>query len=301
MLYSVDNSITPLKLGGNSQITITGGPSRSIQVNSPYGNAVSLGTIDLSGAGPNGTGADFAVVGPVPQPGSTSLILGTGKYVQPAAPINDPFANLAAPTQPSVNAPAPVTLGSGDPRGCSGCPLYVPGLYPSGINVNHGTSVFMPGVYYLSSGDFAGGPLGNMVMCASGCGTDPNTGSGMMVFLKNGAITWGSNSNANLKGSDPGSTYKGILFFADHNMSHQSHSLGGGGSLSLTGTIYMTNSTNTTSSKYQEISGGGNACSSTLVKGEVIADTIKLSGTSCINMQLDAAYMLAIDQIALVK
>ncbi|HEY2018395.1 MAG TPA: pilus assembly protein TadG-related protein, partial [Bryobacteraceae bacterium] len=103
---------------GNTSITICGGPSRSIQVNSSNPNAVSISTIDLSHAGPDdsggcttGTGADMGVFGgPSSKPGS--LNLGSkGHYVQPASPILDPLAFVNPPAVPAVD-PAKVTIHS---------------------------------------------------------------------------------------------------------------------------------------------------------------------------------------------
>jgi Flp pilus assembly protein TadG len=77
---SLDNS---LNMNGNTSITITGGPQRSIQINSSgtypsSGNAYagpSSGSVNLSGAGPNNTGGDFGVFGPpVTNPGATDVL-----------------------------------------------------------------------------------------------------------------------------------------------------------------------------------------------------------------------------------
>src|ERR1041385_7506385 len=65
---------------GAATIKIYGGPNRSIQVNSTDSAAVSVGNVDLSHAGPNGTGADFAVAGgPTNKPATVSV--GSGKWI----------------------------------------------------------------------------------------------------------------------------------------------------------------------------------------------------------------------------
>jgi hypothetical protein len=306
VLYSVDNKVTPLTLGGSSSITIKGGAGRAIQVNSSFGTTVSGGgNIDLSAAGPLGTGADFGNGGlPTSNPG---INLGTtGHYVQPAAPIQDPFRNLAEPGKPAAAAAtAPIAVGvDGCPAGSGGCTLYSPGDYPTGISISGGTTaVFKPGVYYTDSNGFSASHA-NVISCV-GCPNDPDTGSGMMVYLTGGGtLSWGNgnNTSANLIGSDTNSTYKGILFFAHHYTSggSLSHDLGSGASVILTGTFYFTNGTNTSSKNFQTASGGGHSCSGTFNTGEIIADAVSLSGSSCIGMTLNPAYKIPIDQIALV-
>jgi Flp pilus assembly protein TadG len=119
-----------LSVAGAATIKIFGGPTRSILVNSKSTTAVSVGHVDLSQAGPSGTGADFAVFGgPATQP--IGITLGTtGKYVYPAAPIGDPWVTVATPT-------APATLGTATPvpfavNGCpdpAGCVEFTPGNY----------------------------------------------------------------------------------------------------------------------------------------------------------------------------
>ena len=52
----------------------------------------------------------------------------------------------------------------------------------------------------------------------------------------------GSNGDINLIGAPSSSSYKGILFFVDRNAGSRSERLGGGGSMTLYGTIYTTNS-----------------------------------------------------------
>ena len=107
---------------GSGLIKIVGGPTKSIQVNSqdtagscgqsncsvnyPWGSA----RVDLSQGGPNQTGSDFALYG-APATAPSGFIPGTtGHWVAPAAPINDPFAQMCAPGQtgcPTINGNAP--------------------------------------------------------------------------------------------------------------------------------------------------------------------------------------------------
>jgi len=156
-----------LYLNGTNTLTICGGPTQSIQVNSANANAYyppSSGMIDLSKAGPNdsgacdtGTGANFGIFGgPAGSGGGTvnKVSMGTdGQYIQPHSPISDPFAYVPppggsvtlpdgtvvnGPAIPSI-APAPITgIKKTDATnyGCtapnaqgSTCTLYRPGKY----------------------------------------------------------------------------------------------------------------------------------------------------------------------------
>jgi hypothetical protein len=155
---------------GSSTITISGGPQRSIQVNS--NSSTSMGApfhpqVDLHLAGPSGTGGDFGDFGGPsggigvlsPAPASTNTI----HWIQPADPIDDPLSGVSAPSQPGATV-SPLGIPLAD--GAYGCPspsvkpclLYFPGTYTSNINVQNNTAVFAPGIYYMtaSSGHGAG-------------------------------------------------------------------------------------------------------------------------------------------------
>lgn len=62
----LDPRTTSLSLSGTPTISVVGGPSQSIQVNSTSSTAVSIGgssTIDLTKGGPSGTGSSLGVTG----------------------------------------------------------------------------------------------------------------------------------------------------------------------------------------------------------------------------------------------
>src|SRR5690242_5086770 len=101
--------------------------------------------------------------------------------------------------------------------------------------------------------------------------TDPKTSTGwtgnMLVYMtgpttsgiaSTGYVNITSNGTANLVGSPSASAYRGILVFQDrssagHNTANHTnpHALSGGGSISLTGTLYFNNTT-MSSTHYQE-------------------------------------------------
>jgi hypothetical protein len=249
-----------LNLNGTTGITITGGPQRSIQVNSngtsPAGAAYtppSSGSIDLSGAGPKGTGADFGTFGgplgtscSAPPSLCNNVSPGTtGHYLDPSSPIQDPLAGVAAPTAPAA-APAPATCSTH----CGDCPApsftgakpatcteYFPGEYSSLDLTGKSSAIFDPGVYYIEGGGFT---LKNdtVAMCLS-CTADPTTNQGMLIYDtcagaqpcslgsdSTAGFTVDTLANAELLGAGvssftptgaPASPYFGILFFEDRN------------------------------------------------------------------------------------
>jgi hypothetical protein len=177
--------------GAHDAISIIGGPQRSIQVNSSNTpRAVNLSTVDLSLAGPKGTGGDFAVFGgPATAPGGVNFG-STGSWVYPATPISDPYAQINAPAQPTtagLKSPAKAASKCSVPgRGCyrvngcpdsGGCDEYTGGYYPTRIQVKNGTAIFDPGVYYV---------VGGMTLDANSnvrVSTDPGDGSGGFCFI----------------------------------------------------------------------------------------------------------------------
>lgn len=308
-----------LDINGTPQIKICGGPPKSIQVNSRDTNAVrtrgGANVVDLSHAGPKdngycetGTGADFGNSGgPVPYPNEGGLYLGVGKYIAPASPIPDPLASVPVPEKP-----AGASLKSPLANGESGCPaaplkpcmLYYPGLYPSGIEVKNETAVFSPGVYYMESGGFKNAANGDMYMC-SGCPDADITVQGMMVYNTGGGVfEVGANAGAHLVGAPITSIYKGILLFNDRAAATAEHRLGGGGELSLKGTIYITNTKalmQGSPSTYQTVLLQGTPGSETLIEGQIITSVLRMGGNAGIEMRLDSGANLKVRQVALVR
>lgn len=322
-----------LSLQGTPSIKICGGPNRSIQVNSSDGTALhsqGSASIDLSKAGPpdtgdcmTGTGADLGVWGgPGTSPVGVSLG-STGHYVEPASPIQDPLANVLPPAVPTNSG----AMGTSTPLapGVSGCPvsprkgcqLYNPGLWVGGIDGKLSTPIFKPGIYYIQGGGMTCAALCDMYMATGFTDTGANTTNtgwtgNMLVYntgatgtpTNAGAFNLGANGNISLVGSPTSSLYKGILFFQDHNSVAQSHSLGGGGSLSLVGTLYLTNTLATmtsTPTQYQTVQISGHGGSSTLIQGEIIVSALTLGGNGGIEMDLNSLAIYTIRQVSLVQ
>ncbi|HXR74364.1 MAG TPA: hypothetical protein VN737_00240, partial [Bryobacteraceae bacterium] len=203
-----------------------------------------------------------------------------------------------------------------------GCTLYSPGLYPSGITVQNQNALFAPGLYYISSGGFNMNSNSTATM-ATGVAADPQHPeigtAGMVVFNSGTGNNDIFNITANAGASSPGillhgppedSVWAGILFYEDPNATggshtglpsgNQGHLIWGGGTLSLTGTIYINSRSGVTSSTYQALTFGGGGGSSTTLTGEIIVNTLSLGGNGQINMNLSSHTRL-VRQVALVQ
>ena len=323
-----------LSMNGTTEIDITGGPTRSIQVNSSNAQAFGGGgTIDLSHAGPNGTGADFGVFGgDATNPGSVKLGT-TGHYVSPASPVLDPLANLTPPSTAGLTTnPLSPTINSPKDGCLTTCTEYSPGLYTGGLNFKGQNVIFKPGIYYVQSTggvvfkNTTGGGTNNNAMCV-GCAVDPNTGSGMLIYdtgpagstvnnNPSGGFQVQTNTSVALTGAltgpvDPttlqvtaAAPYYGILFWEDRTADANTHVIGqGNGCFSLVGTIYITNTLaimQGSASHHQVVDYHGTPCSNTQNLGEIIVSQLSLQGNVSINMGLFPYGFLTIRQVALV-
>ncbi len=329
-----------LHTNGGVLVTICGGPRRSIEVNSSSSTAVTTagsGTIDLSHAGPldtagtctTGTGADFGVWG---GPGSAPFTFNTGslpgKYIPSASWMQDPLANVAAPPIPTTTTGTQTQVASGtapcpSSAGPHGCKVLTPGLYAGGVNLTNTTALFKPGIYYIQGGGFTCRANCNASMLAGTADPSPPTGTGtgwdgtssgggILVYntgstatpTNAGRFDLGANGSVSLVGSPSGSAYKGILFFQDRASNAQTHSLGGGGNLTLQGTIYLTNTRSTmltTSTQFQELDLQGNPGSATHIDGEIIVGVLGLGGNAGITMNLNSNAALIVSEVAMVQ
>src|SRR5579864_6755120 len=196
-----------LTTNGKINISIVGGPQRSIQVDANSTSAVSVagasGSIDLTKGGPNNNGSDLGVTGSTAQVGIFKT-QNSGQWLDPVAPIADPFATLAypstVPSAPSVptdevakgckSIPCPVALGDHGCQDAAGCFLYTGGHYTSDIVSFKQTLIFDPGLYYMD---------GNLKADQQSClrpGTGTGDGSGGTIFYFNGTNTLSVTANA---------------------------------------------------------------------------------------------------------
>ncbi|PYV22727.1 MAG: hypothetical protein DMG27_17545, partial [Acidobacteria bacterium] len=204
-----------LQITGSGGVTIVGGPSRSIQVNSGNSSAAFItANVDLCKGGPLFTGSDLGTFGgpSVPTvlgacPAGTGFRTGpTGRWAYPTSPIADPYAKVVPPTQPAA-APAPTAVagptattpgvdGCPDRSGSNtnqlpdnlvnasgnlvtatpGCVEYHPGFYNRPIVVKQYTAIFEPGLYYMKIPNTAPNIFDNENCGTPGGGIVPPTG-----------------------------------------------------------------------------------------------------------------------------
>lgn len=348
MLITDPTNSNTLSMNGTTSIAICGGPIKSIQVNSSSATAFGGGgSVDLSHGGPadsgncqTGTGANFAVTGgSATNPGSVNLG-STGTYLSKQSPIQDPLANVSAPSVPTTIGSSKSITAPTD--GCiSGtCTEYSPGLWVNGISIKNDTVIFKPGIYYMQGGGFtmknaSGGGANNSVMCV-GCLADASTGTGMLVYdtgpagstvnnnpAKGFTLDTGVNAafqgptitthNAqgvsgcpNLNGCDvPTAPYFGVLFWEDRTADANTDTLGAGnGCFSLVGTVYITNTLSimlADSNHHQVVNYHGTPCSGTVNQGEIIVSQLSLKGNVSVSMGLFPYGFLQVRSVALVN
>ena len=214
----LDPSASEAFTESGGSFSIVGGPQRSLQVNSSDANAIyvnSQGIIDTHLGGPSQTGSDVAVLGGPSNESSNSggPFYGgtTGHWISGALPIVDPYRGVGAPSSVKLIAPlsgtnglsvAKANGGVGGADGCpdpNGCTEYSPGYYPSGISVK-GTSIFLPGIYYMNGSlNAAGGSTLRMATpcsptCSSLSTTTGKQTDGLMFYFFSGSISITGNS-----------------------------------------------------------------------------------------------------------
>lgn len=325
-----------IQVNSNSGTAANSGGSATVDLSK-------AGPNDTHGDCTTGTGADLGVWGGPSSLKGVSYGT-TGRYVYPASWMQDPLQNVSAPDIPTVGGvkggtqligtQTTMTAGTTNAAGITcpsstsphGCTLLTPGLYSSGLNLTTTYAMFMPGIYYMQGSKgfqcaagcsavmVKGIPDGSCSTC-SGTGWDGASSAtgGMLVYnTGTGQFNVGASGSASLIGSPPTSSYKGILFFEDRaaaaNNVDQSpqnaHTLGGGGDLTLIGTIYLTNTRSTilgSTTTYQELDLKGNSGNTTKIQGEIIVDALQLGGTGGITMNLNSNASYIVSEIALVE
>jgi Flp pilus assembly protein TadG len=287
-----------LDMQGTPDIRITGGGASSIQVNSDNSSAFQCGGTPLLSV--PGTVGVWGGPGTLPCKNS---ITGGGAYLNPSSPRRDFLADVAAPSDPGAPLDTcstgtvkkgPPPCPSGPTYGCkvANCTLYYPGHYSS-ININEDV-LFMPGRYYITSGNFAFASNATAGMATCSAPGDPLTGCGMVVSFAGDGQQVTVDTNAGKKFpyidlvGDTLGTYGHSVIFSRHT---GSSGFGGGGTMTVTGTIYLPN---------QQVNLGGNGGGNTTVIGNILVDTLSLSGGGIIKMTLDPK-KIPMRQVALVR
>jgi Flp pilus assembly protein TadG len=248
------------KGGGNSGgMTVTGG---SVVVNSSSSSAIT------TTGGATLTAKKFVVTGGY---GSSTLVTSptANQITTGAVPTADPFLYLPVPAQPA----------KADWYTQNGIVYVPPGAY--GIdssdrynnldNIGNNSTVDfvqasagLGNVIYIGSGVTGGGFSSNNTTYQM----DPATSGGVMIYnASSNGLSMGGNSNSSFTLTAPTSgIYQGIAYFQARN-STGTLTLGGNGSLSVTGTVYAPNAS---------VSFGGNG--SAAVTGQLIVQDLSMNG-----------------------
>ncbi len=152
--------------------------------------------------------------------------------------LPDPFRDLVDPAPP-------ILMSAGGSSSLS------PGRY-NNLTLN-GDRTLLPGLYYIEGSLTVQGNV---------------TGTGVTIFMKNGAVKTNGNANLSLSAPTEG-PYAGMLFWSSQTNT-SSHSFNGNGLTDLNGFLYFPRGDLTFN--------GNNGTSSTCLR--IVADTIKMTGNS---------------------
>lgn len=217
-LGRADNAlILVLEPTGSSSLLMNGGSildveSGTIQVNSRAGCA-----LQKNGASGEIRAQRTRIVGTAC--GASGI---TGDVIEGSPLVADPLASLAEPNPTSLGltAQSPIT-GAGN---------YAPGYYAGGIDMSGGTATLQPGVYVIGNQNPGQG--------INLSGTAQLNGTGVLVFLQNGArLRSVGGSGITITPATTGA-YAGISFFQARGNALTA-SINGTGSWNLGGTMYL--------------------------------------------------------------
>jgi len=232
-LYLLAPSGTSFTLGNGAHVTTS---SCGVYVNSNSSSAMSVtGGATLTSTMVNVVGGVSVTNG-----GSISSTPHTG-----VSTVADPFLSLPSPTVPG-------SCSSGNFTNWQATP-YTPaaGCY-SGMSVGNGmTANLGAGTFIINGGTF------------SVQGGSTLTGTGVMIYLTNGAtVNIANGANVTMSAESSGS-YQGVLFYQDRTMtSPGSSTFAGGSSMHLTGSLYLPNA-------LLNINNGANAQTEAIIAGSV--------------------------------
>ena len=181
---------------------------------------------------------------------ATDLTCGTPK--SHIASLRDPFAGRTVPTPDSVGLTVP------QPDATTGVTTLSPGTYKNGLSIKGATSL-QPGNYIIDGGTLTMNANANL------------TALGVTFFLTDGAsVSINGSADFNITPSTTGD-WAGFAIVADHGNTNAA-TINGNSSSSLTGIVYLPDSTSLS------YSGDGSTSSGQCIR--LVAQTITLTGHS---------------------
>ncbi|HEX8939647.1 MAG TPA: pilus assembly protein TadG-related protein [Candidatus Limnocylindrales bacterium] len=316
---ALDPTACPAALFSGQAVLNVGG---NIQVDSSCVGAMQVtGQADVTVTVPQG---QCSVVGTVQQGGKAQL---NCSLVQGAQTVPDPLASLPPPPQPgaptnavqvggtamAVPAACPGGLAqatAANPATCRFTSSYAgttwrlfPGYYPGGIQVQGGTVLLEPGIYYLAGGGLQANGTSAALYSVNAGGSAPPMAGGVLLYNTEDASfhsqcaagtapapavdclqpisMQGASTVVGLDPLEQGTVWDGLVIFQDRALSMSPTATplasrtadllinGNGASITVDGTIYEP-------SGYVQINGNGGYNSNT----QVIADEFKVNGNS---------------------
>lgn len=204
------NCVLALDSGSSTSVTLSGNADLTVRGCSLASNSTASPAVSVSGAAT--LRADCVeAMGPVSLGSRTTLAACSGP-VRRSAPVSDPYGTVPEPTPSGLCLPNTAAV-------------LLPGRYCGGLDLK-GTVNLLPGVYYISGGDFSANANARI------------TGTGVTIFLDGGAgIKVNGNAQLNLSAPTSGST-QGILFFGDRQGNGDA-TFNGNGSSTFVGAFYL--------------------------------------------------------------
>lgn len=226
-----------LEVGGGSDINMSG---CVVAANSNADDSIYVG-------GTSSLSADCAkTAGQVDA--TTGLKVSCDSVRENAWQSPDPFADIPEPSPPMALSSNPKKTDT----------TVSPGRY-SNLLLD-GTKTLEPGIYYIQGSLTIHGDI---------------SGTGVLIYMADGALTVNGNASLDLSASTSG-TYAGMLFMAARNNTY-TMTFNGSGTTDLDGFIY--------SAKGEVNYSGSNSTSSSCMR--IVADTVAMSGSS--NMKSDCS------------
>jgi len=242
---------------GNAQALDSSGTSWQLQFKDGGGNSVP-GYVGVVG------GATLAPCDPVTQTTKCTLTAPTTGI----SAFGDPLSGLVAPAKPGGSAMSCPKNGGG---------AITPGYFSDCV-VSNGDITMQPGIYWLD-GDFT--MRGGSLTCVDG-GGKTCAGTGILIYLNNGAITLNGNGTVNIPPYNTGTSctpYTGTCYdgLSVWQKSSSGASINGTNSFNL-GTVYVPNANLNANG-----TGGGAQVN---INGLVVAKTVGISGTFDFNINV---------------
>ncbi len=252
-------------------VTFTGSTTATLDGCNVHANSSAGDAVSVSGSADVSTPC-VSAVGEVSATSGLSMSK-CSSPIQYAKSVDDPFIDLPAPSTTGVCEPQTV-FGGGE-----GATYTISGgRYCGGMTIRR-TVTMNPGVYVIDGGDF------------ELTSTAKLTGTGVTIYLTNGARVKIAGSAEVVLSAPTTGTYAGVLFFVDRTDPEVTHIFNGNSSSKFTGAIYAP----TGHVQVAGTSSVGGGCT------QVVANTIDITGDAGLGSNCEALGYSSITNAQLVQ